>query len=297
MPLRKMQQPKKSYKLHMNFEHHPVFSLFENLRSKGTGEHIFDFVGTATRVAYKRGWERFLVPVNRVVMPALPDRNEHYLDWIALLTAVSKARGVFRMAELGAGYAPWLVCGAVASRQCKDITALELMAVEADPIHFSWALQHFSDNGLDPSAHWLFEGAVSGSTTQVAFPAIDNPDEDYGAGLARVTDSTPTRNIPSYALDTLLAKFTGPLDFLHVDIQGEEYNTLPIFLPLLDQCVKSIAVGTHLSDAHHDQLAAAFQNAGWCPRLILSRNSEHALTWGNIKTDDGFLWLTNPRFG
>lgn len=277
----------------MNLSNHPVFTQFRPVTSRGTGQHTFDFTGTATRGSFKRGWEKHVAPAGAAAVPSLPPPNEHYLDWVALLSAVSKAHGCFRMAELGAGYAPWVVRGAMASRQTPSITSLELLAVEADPVHHSWAREHFSDNGLDPDDYWLLEGAVSTTDQGVAFPVIAAPEEDYGAGLLKAATGSATRQVASYTLESLLEKFSGPLDLLHIDIQGEEYRVIPDALPAIARAVKSMVIGTHVSDSQHDQLVALLEDAGWLPQLVLSRNTEHDLPWGQIKTNDGFLWLLN----
>jgi FkbM family methyltransferase len=275
---------------------HPVFADFSRVPSTGTGQHTFDFTGTATRGSFKRGWEKHITPAGVAAVASLPPPNEHYLDWIALLSAVSKADDCFRMAELGAGYAPWVVRGAMASRQNQSITSFELLAVEADPVHYSWAREHFSDNALDPGDYWLLEGAVSTTDQGVAFPVIAAPEEDYGAGLLTAATASATRHVASYTLQSLLEKFSGPLDLLHIDIQGEEYRVMPDALPAIDRAVKSIVIGTHVNDSQHDQLVALMEDAGWLPQLVLSRNTEHDLPWGQIKTNDGFLWLLNPAF-
>jgi FkbM family methyltransferase len=276
-------------------KHHPILSQFRPVASLGTGRHVFDFVGTATRADYKLGWDKHVTPAGAVTVPSLPPPNEHYLDWIALLSAVFHAHGCLRIAELGAGYAPWAVRAAIASRQNPSINSLELLAVEADPVHFSWAREHFADNKLDPGQYWLVEGAVSTTNEGADFPVITAPEDDYGAGLLKATSAAATRHVASYTLASLLEKFSGPLDLLHVDIQGEEYQAIPAALSTINRTVKSILIGTHVSDSQHNQLVSLFEDAGWLPQMILSRNKEHDLPWGHITTNDGFLWLLNAR--
>jgi len=274
--------------------HHPVFEKYSRVPTETTGAHIFDFLGSATRVAYKRGWSRHAQMKGQTVTPGLPGKDEHYLDWIALLTAVDRAQGTFRMAELGAGWAPWLVRGALATGQRREITALELLAVEADPTHYEWIGEHFLDNGLDPKAHNILHGAVAGSAGMLRFPVIDEPDVDYGAGLAAASRAERTIEVTGYTLTDLLNRFTGPVDFLHVDIQGAEYDCLPPAMPLLRDRVKSIMVGTHQSDDRHEGLREEFHAQGWNELLALGRNQTHTLAWGEIATNDGFLWFENP---
>ncbi|MFT0859060.1 FkbM family methyltransferase [Ancylobacter sp. G4_0304] len=228
--------------------------------------------------------------------PTAPPVDEHYFDWIGLLTAVARADGVFRMAELGAGWAPWLVRAALASRQRPQITGLELLAIEADPAHHSWIIQHFLDNDIDPVEHSIVHGAVSSRPGMLSFPAVVDPDIDYGASLRGTALATDTIEVRGWSVPEVLARFSGPLDFLHVDIQGAEYDSLPAAMDALKASVKSIMIGTHHPDSSHDALLATFRDHGWREVLVFPRNSVNQTPWGEIKTNDGFLLFENPDF-
>jgi hypothetical protein len=93
-----------------------------------------------------------------------------------------------------------------------------------------------------------------------------------------------------------LARFSGPLDFLHVDIQGAEYKALPAAMDALSHRVKSIMVGTHQADSLHDGLVRRFREAGWREIFALARHRTHRTAWGDIAINDGFLLFDNPRF-
>ncbi len=273
--------------------HHPIFESFSRTETETSGLHVYDFLGGGTRVAYNRGWATHAHPAGKTVTSNLPTTNEHYLDWIAVLTAVSKAQGTFRMAEFGAGWAPWLARGALAARQ-KGV-ACELLAVEADPTHFAWAREHFKDNGIDPDAHNLIEGAVSDKPETLRFPVIADPDVDYGASLRVAATMADTIEVRGYTINELLDRFTGPIDFLHIDIQGAEYDAVPPVMERLSASVRAIMIGTHINDEMHDGMAARFHDAGWKERLNLGRNRDNDTPWGEIRTNDGFLWFENGR--
>lgn len=275
---------------------HPIFESFAATPSEATGAHIFDFLGGRTRVSYKKGWERHAPAEGRTVQPKPPMHNEHYFDWIATLMAVKKAEGVFRMAELGAGWAPWLIRGALAARQNDTITDTELLAVEADPTHFEWINEHFTDNGLDPDTHQILFGAASGEPGVLRFPVIENPDEDYGASLRAAKGNIPVIEVRAYTMAEILEHFTGPLDFLHVDIQGAEYDLLPGAMQLLGQSVKQIMIGTHLADERHEALAETFRANGWTEVMNFPRNATSKTEFGDVAFGDGFLLYSNPRF-
>lgn len=276
--------------------HHPIFETFQRKKCTATGQHIFDFLGVATDVRYKAGWSQHAVKNGSPISPPYPMVNEHYFDWIAMLKCVRNASGVFRMAELGAGYAPWLVRAVFAARQTGDVERFELVGVEADATHFEWTLEHFRDNGLSPSDYHLLHGAVSPEPALLRFPKIPNPDEDYGASVKRVQPNTLDYvEVQGYTLDDLLSRFSGPVDFVHIDIQGSEYDVIPQGMELLKTNVKAIMVGTHLSQEQHLQMYQLFNEQGWIEQMVFPRNEEVTTEFGVVKFGDGFQYWRNPR--
>lgn len=274
--------------------HDPIFEKFTKITSPSTGAHMFDFLGCHTKVAYKNGWAKHATPEGSEMKPGLPPLNEHYLDWVSTLRAVDDAGDTFRMAELGAGWGPWLVRAALAARQRPNITKLELLGVEADPQHFDWMQDHFRDNGLNPNDHHMIFGAASAEGGMLRFPVVSNPDENYGASLTAAKGNIPYIEVPSFPLSDILSHFSGPLDFLHVDIQGAEYDLLPQGINDLKTGVKLIMIGTHQSDAQHDALAQTFIDNGWTEKMNFPRNRVNETPYGDIKFDDGFLLFSNP---
>lgn len=274
-------------------KHHPIFYQFNRAKIIGTGQHVFDFLGVATDVAYKKGWEKHKLRVGAEYSPDYPAVNEHYFDWIALLSCVSKASGTFRMAELGAGWAPWLVRAIFAMRQLPAIQHLELLGIEADPTHYSWVHDHFLDNQLKPDDYHLIHGAVSASSTILKFPKIENPNEDYGASLRSVSNNSKFIEVQGYTLDNLLGKFSGPLDFIHVDIQGAEYEVIPQAMELLNVRAKAIMIGTHISTEKHISIRDLFSKHGWNEIMCYPRNEEVATEFGTVAFGDGFQFWQN----
>ena len=277
-------------------DHHRIFDLFKVVSSTASGEHLYDFLGSATRASYKRAWVKNPHSAGKVLKPGLPAVNEHYFDWIATLTAVARAKGTFRMAELGAGWAPWLVRGALAANQRYAIEGVELLALEADTVHFNWIKEHFAENGLDPNQHFVLHGAASGQGGMLSFPVIADPDIDYGASLRHVKAGVPSIEVRAYTIPEILAFFSGPLDFLHVDIQASEYDTLPPAMADLKKGVKSIMIGTHTSAALHDGLARKFHESGWLEVMNYPRSQISVTPYGEVKFDDGVLLFDNPEF-
>lgn len=254
---------------------------------------MYDFIGSSTRVEYKRAWANYAIPMGREITPSLPPKNEHYFDWIVILEAVSRATGTFRMAELGAGWAPWTVRAALAARQNPEVDELELLTIEADSTHYGWVLEHFRDNGFDPGRFHLLHGAASGRSEILRFPTISDPAVDYGASLNKAKANIDTIEVQGYTVKEIIDKFSGPLDCLHVDIQGAEYECLPPAMDLLKKQVRSIMVGTHLGDDAHDGLSEQFRQAGWQEIMNLPRNRTSITPWGEIALNDGLLWYRN----
>lgn len=274
--------------------HHPVFSKFQRAKSVGTGRHVFDFIGAATDSSFKRGWERFVAPSGAVVQPAYPVVNEHYFDWIATLMAVDRASGVFRMAELGAGWAPWLVRAGLAARQRPEIERMELVAVEADRTHCDWAVQHLRENSIDGPDVLVVYGAMADRPGTIRFPKINNPDEDYGASTRASSDEYV--EVPALTLTDVLGRFSGPVDFVHIDIQGSEYDVIPAAMSLLRDMVKTVMVGTHISLDKHNWIARHFRNHGWREIYNFERNGVCDTEFGQVKFGDGFILFENPGF-
>jgi FkbM family methyltransferase len=275
--------------------HHNIFSKFERLRSVGTGTHIFDFLGSATNVSFRKGWSQFAVRSGAVIQPAYPPLNEHYFDWIAVLTAVDRAHGTFRMAELGAGWAPWLVRAALAARQRLNIERTELIAVEADEVHFGWVQEHFATNHVPAERSHLLRGAIAEQQGLIRFPRVDNPDENYGASTRGVANGADYIEVPAFAMQDIFSLFSGPIDLLHIDIQGSEYQVIPPVMDMLKISVKSIMIGTHISTADHNRLAHLFEGHGWNCIMNFPRNETSLTDFGEVKFGDGFLLFSNPN--
>lgn len=246
-------------------------------------------------MAYKKGWAKHATPEGKQMQPNFPPLNEHYYDWVATLEAVERAEGVFRMAELGAGWGPWVVRAALASKQRAAITSIELLAVEAEPNHFEWLKDHFRDNGLNPDDYHMLHGAASADGGNLRFPVVEHPDVNYGASLSEAKADIPYIEVPSFTIQDIIGRFSGPLDFMHVDIQGAEYDLLPQGMEELKTSVKSIMIGTHHANEKHDKLAEFFRENGWIEVLNFERNALNPTPYGDIKFDDGFLLFSNPK--
>lgn len=275
-----------------DFRHHDVFEKFERVRSTGTGRHVLDFVGARFDQDMRAGFEKYATRADHAVTPSLPPFNEHYYDWIMLLSAIDDAKDGFRMAELGAGFGLWTVRAWHAARQRFAPEDIHLLAIEADQIHYNWIWQALEENGVPASAVEVILGAAVSSSRMLRFPKLTDPSSDYGASIYARTEEFV--DVQGYSVAELLERFDRPVDFLHVDIQGAEYEALGSAMAALKKRCKRILIGTHSSDAQHDALHVSFVEDGWRPVLVAPRKSQADIGYGPIPTGDGVLAYENP---
>ncbi len=276
--------------------HDPVFTHFRPSDVVADGVSVYDFLGVKTDTRFKKAWAQFAPPAGKAVQTRLPPVNEHYPDWVLTLESVLRARGIYRVAELGAGWGTWSSIAAAAARTRPQISGVEVVAMEADPTHHKWLQQHFVANGLKTDSVHLVHGAISKERGQVRFPVVENPDEDYGASLRQVNEGSEFILVNSFILEDVVSKFTGAINFMHIDIQGAEYDVIPDNMDLLKRSVKSIMIGTHLSLQHHEGMRDRFLDHGWCERMNYPRMASCDTPYGKIQFGDGVLGFENPDF-
>jgi len=231
----------------------PLLEGFSLWRGSAEPDSVRNFLGVRTRCAYLpepysgAGGTVEAVPGSQ--WSALHDVGE----WTGLLSAVAEARTRFVIAELGAGWGPWVVAGAVAARQ-RGIREIRLAAVEADPGHLRFLRQHFADNGLNPDDHLILQAAAGAYDGVARFPRLENPVLEWGAGALfegrgqadGFTVEAPREwiEVPCVSLATLLQRLP-PVDLIHVDIQGSELEVITAALAPLGERVRRLVIGTH----------------------------------------------------
>jgi len=236
-----------------------------------------------------------------------PLRDEHVLDWVPLLEAVLASRDTFRMIALGAGWGRWLTAGAFAATQLG--LKFSLTGVEAEPDHFAWMQQHMIDNVIDPCAVRLVQGAASSSREPCWFP-VASPDW-YGQSIvadSRVSGVSGTsvetvvkgrrlRRVAAVPVEDVISG-ESIVDYVHLDIQGTEYEFLARDPNLLSACVRVINVGTH-SEIIERRLKSLFGRLGWQLRYAVTIGSKADISLdgepvGTVEFGDGVqVWL-NP---
>jgi FkbM family methyltransferase len=230
-----------------------------------------------------------------------PTFDDNLFDWIVLLEAVADGEGGFTMAALGAGWGRWLVAAALASRQFGR-APVHLIGVEAEPTHFAWMREHFQDNGLDPSEHELIDAAAAGESGQAWF-YFGKPDSWYGQSIVRddrLEDQTEVgeadyngervRRVRTVDL-TELASRRARIDYLHIDIQGAEFEFLSSAPEMLNAKVKRVLVGTHSTEIE-ENLRRLFDGLGWRCQYDVPMGGEVEANDAVVTIGDGVqVWI------
>jgi len=232
---------------------------------------ITDFIGIRTSPEYLP-YAAHLAG-NVVANLPVPDDSLHAetIEYAALATVVESMRGDgFRMLELGAGWGPWLSAAGVLARR-RGVRQIHLVGIEADPGRFGFLKRHLAANGLRPVGEAdstiegsvrcdLFNGAAWWESTVMYFPTVDSANDHGGAATTHATDADyrglalAHRPVQAYSVPDLIGRF-GPVDFVHVDIQGGEFELLSHSIDVLRRSVRFLFVGTHSRKIEGDLIA------------------------------------------
>lgn len=237
------------------------------------------------------------------------------IEYAAVALAFEAARGqsTFTVAELGAGFGPWVtLCGLTARRL--GFQQVRLAAFEADTGRYTQLRRHLACNGLVPvdaaaqgsdgSMTWrLFNAAAWWQDGHVWWPADSDPRDagmraeasgyarhDYRGQAQRLTE------IPALDVATALAAWP-VIDLLHIDVQGSEAELVPHLLPFLSARVRSMFIGTHSRKIEGDLMALLYDN-GW--NLLREKPCRFNPTQGDVSLDgrttsDGAQYWVNRR--
>ena len=225
--------------------------------------------------------------------------HEEIFEWIALAESVRAARRKFTMIELGAGYGRWIVAGAMLARRLKPGLPIKLVGVEAEPMHFAWMRQHFTDNDLDPALHELVEAAVAAESGTTYFCGADDPSLDYGqhvysTGADFDTSRLSPRPVPAVGINDLLAGHDC-VDLVDIDIQGYERVIVPAGIDEMNKRVRRIYIGIHEPMEIATELTEIFTRNGWRNIVSFPFKSEVETEYGRISFTDGCQDWLNPR--
>jgi FkbM family methyltransferase len=273
--------------------HHHVVSRFPCWQGKVPEGFTVNFLGVLTRVDYYEGYSEIArqYPPDRHLRTEYPPFDEEYFEWIDLLEAVAAAEDRFTMLELGAGHGRWTVNAAVALRHSARLPGT-LIAVEAEPTHFQWMVQHIKDNSVESEKVHLIQAAVNGSGGKVGFYVGESnfggPANWYGQCLGG------PHVVDAISLKALLQPVE-VVDLIDLDIQGAELEVLEPAAREVDAKVKRVHIGTH-GPKIDEGLSSLFGRLGWeCVRFFRC-GSTVATEYGTIFFRDGVQTWLNPTY-
>jgi FkbM family methyltransferase len=297
----------------MQNRHHPVFYEFRRFSGNIPRSCEFDFLGSVTRPEFLgRQSSADLVEV----APDYPPYDEEYFEWIDLLESVILAAPQYTMMELGAGFGRWSVRAAFAAQQQNKRCAL--VAVEAEPTHFQWLMEHFRENALDPADHSVIHGAVANRSGTASFcveaPNGGPPEAWYGQAIVDPADDVEGVDTRQYlgspiqchrsglksvpvlgvTLGELAAGCNNLVDLIDMDIQGNELEVISAEIVTLNDKVKRLHIGTHSPEIEQG-LRTLLRRHGWACHADYGMNSTCETPWGIVQFQDGVQSWTNPR--
>jgi FkbM family methyltransferase len=261
-----------------------------------------NWTGAITRGDFEVWPPEILAVINRERREDIgpPFEAELILDWGPLLQAVADAKGIFRMAALGAGWGRWLTGGAFLAR--KRGLDYRVLGVEAEPQHFAWMKQHMDDNRIPPEKRILLNAAAAGSPGFCWFETGDSQNW-YGQQIRSYDDRRENlainrgslQRIETVTIEDVVARLS-PIDYLHMDIQSAELDFLSYKPDLLNRHDRMINIGTHTAEIEME-LRKLLKPRGWTmtydlPGAAFVRLRGNGKVFSTIHLEDGVqVWV------
>jgi FkbM family methyltransferase len=270
----------------LNEETFSPFPCFEGIIPQGywgnwlgvlTRANVWAFSKEVMDIYNQTRRERFEYPIN----------DEHILDWYPLLQSVIRAKGKFTMAAIGCGWGRWLSAGAFAAKYLqKDYF---LIGVEAEPEHFEWLQTHLNENKINADKYRLIRAAAADYCGNCWF-YVGKSSSWYGQSMVHDTsvvaplkESVKIGSTMPYNNETIqrmtcvdlkdVVKNQDLINYIMLDIQGEEELFLTKSPEILQKHVKMVNIGTH-SNAIETNLRKFFIELGWTCTFDIPLNSE-----------------------
>lgn len=284
-------------------------ALFKRYAGPGTSGFFTDFLGVKTRLKYLPDIQQYDGAVFGYPSGQKQGLSFDLAEWEATLRSVVEAKDRIVIIELGAGWGPWLVTGAIAAQQ-RGIEDVQLAGVEGSEGHFGYLLQHLTDNGIDPARHFLFHGIIGTQDGFAYFPKLPDPQQDWGAQAITAANPAQPANetngqfidyrglafaslekVPSLSLTTLLKRYDY-VNLVHCDIQDSEGDVIPSAFEEINRRVRRIVIGTH-SRRSEGALLDVFGPGGWV--LEADTPCQYVLIENRVlTTNDGVQVWANP---
>jgi FkbM family methyltransferase len=170
-----------------------------------------------------------------------------YLYLLERLDSLKK--NVYNMVELGTGYgAPSLAFAGFVDNSdiFPNIKNYNILGIEGEKNHYKWTKQILSEQ-IKGNVN-IINGAVTNYDGYINF-LQGNSSDNYGQAINGSGES-----VECFRLETLLNNNNVSfVDFLHMDIQGEEVNVFQDSVHLLSK-INFMHIGTHSHERHNDIL-------------------------------------------
>lgn len=276
------------------FDAEALLDAFEDVCRAPANDLITNFLG----VRYDPDVFPSLLGRLRGAVEGRPEPGTWHADiaeWAGCLLTVQRADQRYSIVEVGCGWGCWLNnMGYVASKRGLDI---KLVGIEGDASHLESARRVLAYNGLRDKAVKLVHGVAAPRSGYALFPR-STPGENWGAepifypseNQIETLNGTSHDLIRCYTLEEL--SDGQPVDLLHIDIQGAEFDFVRENWDHINQLVKHVFVGTH-SRVLDGKLAELFLEGEW--RIEIERPTVHVVEDGFFSTriDGAQLWR-NP---
>lgn len=245
--------------------------------------------------------------LDRLTLP-VPDDGFHAeaLEYIALVDSIQRTVDYFCAVELGAGWAPWISLAGVLARK-KRFSKISLVGVEASPSRFELMRRQLAFNNLRPDSKdnetfldniycKLLKGAAGVESGRLYFP--DVPVTDMGSATSTENCQTDYRGIrtknlkvKAYTLHEIFRGFE-KVDYLHIDIQGSEYDLIAANSALFTERVAGMMIATH-SRVIEGKLVDLLYDNGW----YLQREKPCIVDWhSSVATITGMTTVDGCQY-
>ena len=212
----------------------------------------------------------------RLTLP-VPDDGFHAeaLEYIALADSVRRAKNSFCAVEIGAGWGPWITLGGVMARH-RGIKTIGLVGVEGLPKRYELMKEHLAENGLRPrnaEKETLFRGvrcrilkaAVVSVPSKVFFPDVNV--EDMGSTFSTKNTDKDYRGVTVHNIEVEGIPLSdcfleSPIDYLHIDIQGTEYELIESNIVRINDRDFAMMIATHSRTIEGKLIELLYRN-GW----------------------------------
>jgi hypothetical protein len=222
-------------------------------------------------------------------------------EWASALRAVELARpNSFNMIELGCGWGCWMNNTGVAAKRTGR--KVHVVGIEGDEGHIGFAREALARNGFSRDEYTLHRGIAAATGGTALFPRQEHAGHDWG--LEPIFGATPEQQdqavasgshdlLPMVSLESAIGVLDR-IDLLHIDIQGGEANLIESCLPILNEKVAYVLIGTH-SKHIEGRLYDILTSAGWT--IEMERPAFYVVDSGKPQLSvDGVQAWRNPRF-